>query len=357
MRLISRRALAVLVVLSLSAATASCKRGDDDDKAGSTTTTLPGPTTTAPTTTSAAPPGSPPAPLTGVPQGDPAKQARPALVVKIDNAPVARPQAGLLEADIVYEEQAEGGVTRLMAVYQSTDAEPIGPVRSYRPTDLPLLQTFSKPLFGYSGANYVYGRVLTASGAVIDVGIDKQQKAYTRDRKRKAPSNLFTSGPALYAKTPAGATAPKPVLQFRGAGVAFGGAPVSRVALDYKDRVQTAVAYEWDATAAGWKRIQNGTPHVDVADRQVTPKNVVVQFVRYDKTKFVDQSGAAVLEAKLEGGSGEAWFLSDGRIVKGRWAKPAKGLITYTDAAGKPVLLTPGQTWVELVPPGQAVAS
>src|SRR5262249_6912092 len=54
--------------------------------------------------------------LTGLPVDDPATQNRPALVVKIDNHPEARPQTGLNQADVVYEEMVEG-ITRFFAVF------------------------------------------------------------------------------------------------------------------------------------------------------------------------------------------------------------------------------------------------
>jgi hypothetical protein len=114
------------------------------------------------------------------------------------------------------------------------------------------------------------------------------------------------------------------------------------------------VDYAWDAAAGGWKRAQNGTPHVDTAGAQVAPRNVVLQFVEYRDTGQTDRSNTAVPEAQLVGG-GEAWVLTDGKVVKGRWSKPTPDAVTsYTDAGGQPVPLTPGATWIELPPPGAA---
>ena len=54
-------------------------------------------------------------------------------------------------------------------------------------------------------------------------------------------------------------------------------------------------------------------------------------------------------------GTGEAWLLTDGKVVKGTWSKPNNAAVTtYTDSAGSPFQLTPGQTWVELAPSGTA---
>ncbi len=102
------------------------------------------------TVATAAPAPSPTWPLTGQP-GDPAALARPVLAVKIDNVAEAHPQSGINQADVVYEELVENSSTRLMALFQSTDAAPIGPVRSARPTDVLVFTPLNRPLFAWSG--------------------------------------------------------------------------------------------------------------------------------------------------------------------------------------------------------------
>ena len=72
----------------------------------------------------------------------------PILAVKIDDTAPAHPQAGLEDADIVYIEQVEGGLTRLAAIFSSKIPEVIGPVRSARISDIeilePIYQSFSQ---------------------------------------------------------------------------------------------------------------------------------------------------------------------------------------------------------------------
>ena len=72
--------------------------------------------------------------------------------MKIDNHRDARPHAGLNQADVVYEEIVEG-ITRFFAIFHSTDADPIGPIRSARTTDVDLLNQLNRPLFAWSGGN------------------------------------------------------------------------------------------------------------------------------------------------------------------------------------------------------------
>ena len=96
---------------------------------------------------------------------------RPALAVKIDNVTRAHPQSGVNVADVVYEEIVEGGVTRLVALFQSSSADMVGPVRSARTSDPPLLAGFDHPLFAYSGANRGT-RTELAESTITDVGYD-----------------------------------------------------------------------------------------------------------------------------------------------------------------------------------------
>ena len=76
----------------------------------------------------------------------------PILAVKIDDTAQAHPQAGLEDADIVYIEQVEGGLTRLAAIFSSTIPKVIGPVRSARISDIEILEQFGRVAFAYSGA-------------------------------------------------------------------------------------------------------------------------------------------------------------------------------------------------------------
>jgi Protein of unknown function (DUF3048) N-terminal domain/Protein of unknown function (DUF3048) C-terminal domain len=300
-------------------------------------------------------PTGPVGPLTGLPI-DPARAGRPLLVVKVDNAPKARPQMGLGAADVVVEEEVEGGVTRFAALFHSLDAPAVGPVRSARSTDILFATALNRPLFAYSGANSAF-QGLIARAPLVDVGVDRFPGDYRRQAGRPAPYNQFSSTPALASHAPSGASPPPPLFPFRRVGEptdAAGAAPTAGLNVEYRDVILTAVQYLWDAPSGTWKRNQSGSPHVDQAGLQFAPRNVVVQFVNYRDTGSRDQSGAAVPEAELVG-EGEAWVFTDGKVVRGRWRKAGPGAVTeYLDASGAPVRMTPGQTWIELPRPGKA---
>jgi hypothetical protein len=342
------RRLKVLAVV-MSVALAACGGGDDEEAAPRATTTAPA--ADAPTSLPSPPAGT--APLTGLP-GDPAKLRRPALIVKIDNAPKARPQVGINQADVVVEEKVEDGVTRLFTLFHSGDADPVGPVRSARSTDVELARPLRKPLFGYSGANAKFLE-LVRSSPIVDLGADTISELYRRQPGRPAPYNLFSSTTTLFARAPAGSEPPPPLFTYGPAGqpAGAGAAPAGGVRVEYRGKNITTIAeYRWDGGGKRWQRSQDGGAHKDEAGAQVAPVNVIVQFVEYVDTGIRDRSGAAVPEAKLSG-SGEAWIFTNGQVVKGRWTNPNPDAITaYTDANGGPIRLNPGQTWVELAPIG-----
>lgn len=340
----------VAALLAAAALTlAACGGGDDKEAASRRTTTSASPAPTEPP----APPADI-APLTGLPQPDAGKRNRPLLVVKIDNAPKARPPVGINAADVVIQEKVEDGVTRFLAMFHSNDADSVGPVRSARSTDIALLVPLGRPLYAFSGTNATFQRALDAA-PIVDLQDSKVASAYRRVAGRPAPYNLFTSTSALFSRADQRSTAPPPLFRFRAEGQAAGGEAAKGVRMEFRGRnITTITDYAWDGGSGTWKRAQDGGPHVDGSGAQIAPKNVVVQLVEYVNTGQVDTSGAAVPEADLIG-DGEAWVLTDGKVVKGRWSKPSpEALTTYTGPDGQPILLTPGQTWIELPPVGSA---
>ncbi|MDP1821042.1 MAG: DUF3048 domain-containing protein [Acidimicrobiales bacterium] len=348
MRRASRRRIAV-VLACLALVAGACSGGDDSADDTTTTTATTAPTTTAP------PVPVPVFPLTGVPTEGSGNAGRPAIVVKLDNVePKARRQAGINQADVVYEERVEGSVTRLLCLFHSTDSTPVGPVRSARTSDIGLFTPLNRPYFAWSGANDNFAARIRQA-AVIDAGYDRIPGEYLRDRGRPAPSNLMLkSTTAVGVIPPEGSGPPPSLFTFRTPTQAQAHLePVAGVAVNYGFEAGAApVEYRWDG--AGWARTQKGTAYVDAAGVQVAPANVIVQFVSYASSGVNDQFGKPIPEAQLVG-EGEAWVLTAGGVVVGRWQKPAlEAITTYTDVDGNPIGLTPGRTWVALPSAGGA---
>lgn len=112
------------------------------------------------------------------------------LAVKIDNVGPARPQTGLDKADIVYVEQVEAGLSRILAAYSSRMPPVVGPVRSARETDLELLRQFDRPTLAFSGAQ---AKLLPAIEAapLNPLPPTADPGAYFRGSDRAAPHNLY----------------------------------------------------------------------------------------------------------------------------------------------------------------------
>lgn len=300
--------------------------------AANTTTTT---TTTAPT--------YPVAPLTGLPDPGGAALTRPALTVKIENTPQALPQWGVAQADVVYEEIVNGGITRLAAIFNSQAPAKIGPVRSVRPTDTQVVWPLGG-IFAFSGgAQYAIDSIETAPVKLIDE--DSAGTAMFRDPNLEAPHNLFASGPGLFAfkGTP---TPPPALFTYRTAGAKVVGPKVASFVVPFPSIYP--VTWTWDTTTQSWDRTLFGQPDVTGTGQRESPKNVVVMFVNY-----VNGIGTENSYANLQG-SGQATIFTDGREIQGTWSRgPSKAdVVQYKTPSGATIALTPGQTWVELLNTG-----
>lgn len=333
------RARLVAVVASGASLLASC--GGASSSAAET------PSTVAPSTTQSTVPAAL-APLTGLPVSDPAVLARPTLVAKIDNHPGARPQSGLNAADIVFEENVEQ-ITRFAAVFHSNGSDPVGPLRSGRTQDINLLGSFNKPLFVWSGGNARVTRAINASDFVNLGPTPAPDRAYYRDKTRKAPHNLYTSTTAIWKLAPEGSSAPQPQFSYRGTSDVLPSSAVEvrggKVTMD-----GVKIYWEWDASKGLFTRwLQNNKtkkaePHMDSLGVQIGSNNVVVIHVLYKPSK-ADRSSP---EAQTLG-RGDAWVLTDGHAIKATWSRDNRlDPFTITDPAGSVIKLTPGRTFVEL---------
>jgi hypothetical protein len=347
---ISRRRFSVAAVaLALALLAAACSSGGGK-KAASSASTAPA------TTTTTVPPVFP---LTGLPAGDAATQNRPALVVKIENIDAARPQAGLINADVVYEEVVEGQQSRLVAVFQSKDADLLGPIRSVRPSDPPIIKPLN-PLFAFSGGTQKFKNLVAAAGiADIDYEAACCFKAYYRRPGRAAPHNVYSSTPRLYALAKPGMAPPPKLFDFLPTGQPFaaaGAVPAAHLVADMG--LLTKADYTYDPATQTWPRVSNGKPQVVEGGGQVAPTNVILWFVPYTISPGdVDPVGEPVSEAQVVG-TGDAWVLSQGMVVKGHWSKPsADAQVTFTDAAGAPIRMPQGTTWIGVQPVGTAATA
>ncbi|MBA3551468.1 MAG: DUF3048 domain-containing protein [Actinobacteria bacterium] len=293
------------------------------------------------------PVGVPPTicPLTGIdPNGE--VPNRPALAVKVENLPTARPQTGLSWADIVYEQPVEVGITRFIAVYQCSDASLIEPIRSARLTDADILRQFGEPLLGYSGAVPRVVQALRDAG-VVDLSDSVVPRAYHRDPEREKPHDLYSSTQELYAVADSSTGAPRPLFEYSQEAPP-GGRSVSEIAIPFSS--YSDVSWRWSPAERAWIRYDGGEPHVLSDDSPISAKNVLVQVVKIVPSGILDVNGAPSPTA-ISTGKGRAYVLRGGRAIEGTWSRPGLGDITvFRDLRGRSIPLAPGNTWIELVP-------
>ncbi|MEV1019573.1 DUF3048 domain-containing protein [Streptomyces sp. NPDC050264] len=262
------------------------------------------------------------------------------LAVKIDNVGAARPQTGLEDADIVYAEQVEGGLSRLMAVFGSRLPDVVGPVRSARETDLELLAQFEQPTLAYSGAQSgVQALIDAAPLRALPQG--KDSRAYFRSSAKPAPHNLFLR-PAKLGRTTSGADA-KAAAGFRFASrVPAGGQPETERTVRFPSARFT---FNWSATQRRWLVSMDGSAAVTADGTRLAAATVVVQYVDVRQSRFHDKFGS-VSPLSRTVGSGRAVVLRDGRAYDAAWQRPGAGSGTAFTVDGQPLPFAPGQVWV-----------
>lgn len=350
---------ALLVTAALVAA--ACSGGDDaapetvpvttvaPATTSTTTTTTTTTTSTTTTTTELVAEETARLPLTGEPVSDEADiPDRPALAVKLDNHPRSRPQAGLNEADIVFEENVEN-LTRFAAVFHSRDSDPLGPIRSGRSQDVGILSPFDRPLFAWSGGNAGV-RALIRSSELIDLDAGFTSGYYRRSGRGGAPHNLYSSTQALWENAPDDASVPPEVFPFLRSGDPLDGEPGTVVSVPM-DGVR--VRWEYDGVTGRYLRFQNDAAHETELTGQVSADNVIVMGVRYVRSQ-VDASSP---EAQTTG-EGPVLVFSRGVARVGWWHRESifdawrltveRPSETDDDAELTDIGLVPGRTWVEL---------
>ncbi|HEV2426652.1 MAG TPA: DUF3048 domain-containing protein [Acidimicrobiales bacterium] len=301
-------------------------------------------TTTSSTTTTTTPPG-PFAPLTGRPDPTRITAHRPAVTVKIDNTPEAHPQYGLRQADVVYEEIVEGGITRLAAVFNSAAPARVGPVRSVRRTDREIVTAIGGIFVFSGGAAYAIKSIETAPVKLFD-----ESNAGTmmfRSSNRPPPHNLFANVSRLIHQ--GGRPRPPHPLFAYGPGPGVKLRAARAFSVDFPSGY--AVSYAWDQRTASWDRSIFGAPDRDATGRRVSPANVVVMWVHY-----LGGVGVEGAEAVLAGRGTAEVFTRHGAVMA-TWTRSAltRPVRYRSRATGATIRLAPGQTWVELAAVGEAV--
>lgn len=285
-------------------------------------------------------------PLTGLEPESEARLDRPAVAVKVENTSIAYPLSGLEEADIIYEEQVEGGLTRFLAIYHCDDVAKAGPVRSARIVD-PAIMTPITRILAAAGGNAPVRENLdqfdiivldenTSNGGLSRVdrpGISSEHTLYGNTKAlRRLGSKEFDDVPA------------DDLFEF---GELEGkGKKTSRIELNFGSSI---ISYEW--TDGQWFRSDNGEPLIMESGNQLGVDNVLIEEHTIDFSTLSDVRGAASPEISDVTGNGRAILFRDGRMIVGQWNRETvDGPVVFTTTTGDPLVLAPGRTLIELLP-------
>ena len=297
-----------------------------------------------------------PAPLDGQ-LVSPAAAIRHSIAVMIDDLLPARPQSGFSAASIVWQAPAEGGIPRYMLVFQENIPTDVGPVRSSRYYYIAWAAEL-KAVYAHSGGSPQALATLRSQGGgqlVYNADEFRWGGSFHRISTRFSPHNLYTTGKQLRGiATAQGARdgaiawpwtfAPDLAIRLRPTG--------GRIQVAY---LANSIRYDYDqATNTYLRSVTGEKKQVDAATHQrVAPKNVVIMLMSFGPLN--DGSQKHRLEAKVVG-TGTAWIATNGTTIKGTWKKTSLTSPTrFFDSAGKPVVLTVGQTFVQVMQIGTKV--
>ncbi len=343
----------------VAGALAACGGGSSTPTAAdSSAQAVPSPTPSVPPTWS----------LTGLPS-QPGDNAKPILMVKVENDPTVRPQTGLNHADLIFEELVEGGITRFATVFQSDIPAEIGPVRSIRHVDASLASPIAD-IFVFSGGapktmRFVEQKVPASITVVTEGGVGMY-----RSHKHSAPHNVFLKPAKLIASIADNAspsdgffvrvdpnkpisaptTSPSPIPSGSATPTTapIVVTPTSKVSIGFSNFENPV--WKWNADKGLWMRFERSTPFLNIDGSQFGTKNLVILYVKTIDAGYRDPAGNYVPRSVLTH-TGPGYLITDGKRQKITWSKEhVADPVTLFDVAGHQVGLPTGKTWVSLVP-------
>jgi hypothetical protein len=285
-------------------------------------------------------------PLSGEEPAKGSVLGRPAVAVKVENSSVAYPLRGLQDAEIVYEELVEGGITRFLAMYHCNDAEEAGPIRSARGVDAAIM-TPTTYILAFSGANaHVFARL-------DEAGIIQIEETAAGEAMQRIENGLSFEH-TLYADT----SAVRKIARDQ-----YNEAPPEDVYVfgelegDYKKATSITVDFSaasqirYDYSNGQYLRFQAGEAFMDDEGNQIAVDNVLLEIHTVNYSGDTDVVGTQGTEIADGIGAGKAVLFRDGRIVKGRWSRESlESPVRFVTKDGDTMVLAPGKTWIALLP-------
>lgn len=320
--------------------------------------TVPTPTT-EPETVPVTEPSEEPAPvdinpLTGEGLSAPYDGSRP-YAVMINNIQVAMPQCGTSQADIMYEVLAEGGITRMMAIFSGFEGEtPLGSIRSLRPYYLSIARSYDAIVVHAGGSEESYANLESTGWDHVDgVRGSNSGSYYYRVQERIDRAGYEHS--LFINMDSAAAYAAEMDCRFRHEDYETAtvftdqpltdGDPAEQVTVNFRTSKTTSFAY--DPATGLYSGSQYGSDWIDGNNGvTLTFRNLLMLHA---ETKTVDDYGR--LSVALVG-SGDGFLIRDGKCVSITWSRESEDEpFVYTLSDGSPASLGVGKTYVAITPP------
>jgi hypothetical protein len=344
----------VAAVVAIGGVSAVVLGGDDKKNTAAPVSSAPSSSSAAASSAVPHPPVKPRAkprpavnPLTGI--GKP--PSGPILGVKIDDTANGRPAVGLDRADVVYLEEAEGGLTRMLAVF-GTSKPVVEPVRSVRASDAELLVQYGRISLVASGGGHDALPRLDAS-PIKGIINDRGAPGFSRDGNRPAPYNLRADLAAMSARA---RTAGSRSIGFQWSKTdprlktAPAAAQVNTVV------GSTSVGFVWQARLGKYVRTIGGFQLHAANGSPIATPNVLVQLCTVTNNYGDVDVNHNPSQYTHTVGSGRVVLFRNGHRMEGKWRRAsATAPTTFTDSRGKPLLLAPGGAYVVLARKGTRV--
>ncbi len=287
-------------------------------------------------------------PISGLALTDEEAQRR-IVAVMFDNHYDARWQAGLSEAEIVYEYLMEGNATRYMALFLKNQPE-VGPVRSARPYFVDRVMEWDAIYGHFGGSAQALSEISDFDLASID-GLLYDGGVFYRTAHKEAPHNAYTSISAIRQQAAAEGHRTEPTTR----SYRFGElktAPSEKayeVTLYYS--ASNVTSYTYSEGTHHYARYKDGELHLD--ENTNTPLSVANIIVQFCDDEVADQEGHQYI---YQYGTGLGLLFRDGYRIPITWSKEERGTLTrYYDESGEEIILAPGQTWIQVIDPESEV--
>ncbi|MCL1877206.1 DUF3048 domain-containing protein [Candidatus Saccharibacteria bacterium] len=291
-------------------------------------------------------------PLTGRRVANEEITRRPVVAVMIENSFDARPQSGLVDAGVVFEAIAEGGITRFVALYQESEPEFIGPIRSARPYYLDWVAAFDPAIIHVGGSEEALDML---RGNWYGLNIDEiDDSVIFRVNDRYAPHDAYTNFKKYSAYlNKKNKTSSDFVGWARQDGKARNDVDeLSAKSIDVGISVGGFVVhYDYDVATNSYKRSVGGEPHNDREKGRISPDVVIALRSTYGLLEDGLHSKYQTI------GENEVYIFQNGNVIKGTWQKDGvKSQIKFFDESGTEIKLNRGQVWITAIGQNESIS-